>query len=91
MQRISQSGAQDNIDLKDTWFTPDLEEDPIENPTHVPIVTPESKVSEGESVSEVIKHPFSEGVQNTSNLAKVCFAQQSSNVTSGMPYCEGQT
>ena len=25
---ISKSGAPDNIDLKDTWFTPNLEEDP---------------------------------------------------------------
>ena len=90
MQRISQSGTQDNIDLKDTWFTPDLEEYPIENPTHVLRFTPESPVREGESVSEVIKHPVSKGAQNTSNLLKVCFAQQSFNMPSGMPYCEGE-
>ena len=88
VQRISQSGAQENIDLKDTWFTTDIEEDPIENPTHIPRVTPEIPVSKGASVSEVIKHPASKGVQNTSNLPKVCFSQQSSNVTISMPYIE---
>ena len=73
VQHISQSGAQENIDLKYTWFTPYLEEYPIETPTHVPRVTPESPVSEGASVSEVIKRPVSEGVQNTSNLPKFNF------------------
>ena len=42
LQRSSQSGATENIDLKDTWFTPDLEEDHRETPTHVPRVTPEN-------------------------------------------------
>ena len=84
VQHISQSGSQDNIDLKDTWFTPYIKEDPIENPTDDPRVTPEITVSEGVLVSEVIKHPFSKGVQKTSNLPKVRFAQQSSNVTSSM-------
>ena len=76
MQHISQSGSQENIDLKDTWFNSDLKKDHIKTPTHVPRVTPESPVSKGASVSKVIKHPVSEGVQNTSNLPKVCFAQQ---------------
>ena len=40
VQNISQSSAPDNIDLKDNWFTIDLEKDTRENPTHVPIVTP---------------------------------------------------
>ena len=40
VQGIPQSCAQENIELKDTWLTPDLEEDPIETPTHVPIFTP---------------------------------------------------
>ena len=40
VQRISESGAPDNNDLKDTWFTPDIEEDPRENLTQVPKVTP---------------------------------------------------
>ena len=35
-------GAPYNIDLKDTWFTLDLEEAPSETPTHVPRVTPEN-------------------------------------------------
>ena len=68
VQRRSQSGAQDNIDLKDTCFTPDLEEYPIKTPNHVPIVTLEIPVVEGASVSEAIKRPVSERVQNTSNL-----------------------
>ena len=87
VQRISQIGAQENIDLKDTCFNPDFEEDPIKNPTRVPKVTPETPVSKGSSVSEVIKHPVFDGVQNTSNLQNVCFAKQSSNVTSGMSSC----
>ena len=90
VQHISKSGSQENIDLRDTWFTPDLEENPIETPTHVPRVTPESLVSEGAPVSEVIKHPVSERVQNISNLSKVCFAKQSYNLTSGMPSSEGE-
>ena len=69
LQWRSKSGAQENIDLKDNCFTLDLEEDTIETPTHVPRVTPESPVSEGESVSEVIKRPISEGVQDISNFS----------------------
>ena len=38
VQRRSQSGALDNIDLGNTWFTPDIEEDPIETPIHEPSV-----------------------------------------------------
>ena len=38
----SQSGAQENIDLMDTWFTPDLEEYPSKNPTHELIVALEN-------------------------------------------------
>ena len=42
VQRISQIGALDNIDLKDNWFTPDIDEDPSKNPSHEPIVTQEN-------------------------------------------------
>ena len=35
IQRISQSGAPDNIYFKDTWFTPDIEEYPRETPSCV--------------------------------------------------------
>ena len=45
-------------------------------------------VNKGVSVSEVIKRKVSEGILYISNLPKVYFAQQLSNVTSGMPYCE---
>ena len=38
MQHIPQSGATENIDLKDTWFNPDLEEYTRENPRHEPSV-----------------------------------------------------
>ena len=40
VQRRSESGAPDNNDLKDTWFTPYIEEYPRETPTQVPKVTP---------------------------------------------------
>ena len=40
VQRRSESGAPDNNYPKDTWFTPDIEEDPRENLTQVPKVTP---------------------------------------------------
>ena len=42
---ISQSVALDYIDLKDTWFTPDLEEDPSGNPNRVPRVAPENNIN----------------------------------------------
>ena len=42
VQRISQSGSQENIDLKDTWFTPDLEEDPRKPPSQELSVAPEN-------------------------------------------------
>ena len=35
LQLRPQSVAQNNIDLKDTWFTPNNEEDPIKTPAHV--------------------------------------------------------
>ena len=40
VQCSSKSGALDNIDFKDTWFTRDIEEYPIKAPTHVPRVLP---------------------------------------------------
>ena len=40
VQFSSQSGEPENIDLNDTWFTTDLEEDPQENPTNMPIFAP---------------------------------------------------
>ena len=42
VQRISQIGTPDNIDLKDTWFTTDLEEYPIESPSHEPSIASEN-------------------------------------------------
>ena len=44
----------------------------------------------GLTVSEVIKCLDSEVFQNTSNLNKVCFTQQSSNSPSGIPSREGE-
>ena len=38
VQLISQKGAPNNIDLKDTLFTPDIEEYPRKTPTRVPKV-----------------------------------------------------
>ena len=42
VQCSSQSSAMDNIDLKDTWFTPDIKEDTIETPRHKLRVVPEN-------------------------------------------------
>ena len=39
---------------------------------------------------EVIEPPASEGVWNTSNSKKLRFTQQLSNVSSGIPSCEGE-
>ena len=47
--------------------------------------TQESPAREGEPVSKVTIRLVSEGVQNTSNLNKFIFAQQSSNSPSGIP------
>ena len=67
VQSSSQSVVLENIDFKDTWFNPDLEEDTIKNSGHVPRVAPdnnrntlislhiqESTVSERVHFSEVI-------------------------------------
>ena len=50
----------------------------------------ESMVSKGSSVSEAIWRPIFKGVQNTSNLPKFHFDQQSSNVPSGIPSHKGE-
>ena len=42
VQHSAQSSATENIDLKDTWFTPDIEEYPRETPSHDPSVDPEN-------------------------------------------------
>ena len=63
LQHRSKSGAPDNSDLKDNWFTPDLEEYPRENPNHdssVPHVQ-ESPTSKRSSVFEVIELTASKG------------------------------
>ena len=40
VHHISQSGAPENMHIKDNWFTPDLEEDPIKTSRHkVSVVT----------------------------------------------------
>ena len=43
VQHISQSGALDNIDLNDSWFTPDLEECPSKTPRHIPSIAAENR------------------------------------------------
>ena len=82
VQCSSQIISPENIDLKDTWFTPDLEEDPRKTPIHEPSVAPDNNnnmiaplqyvphlreipVIKGAPVSELIKYPSSEVVQNT--------------------------
>ena len=42
VQHRSQSGAPDNTDLKDTWFTPYLDEYLSEIPSHELIVAPDN-------------------------------------------------
>ena len=42
VQRSLQIGAPQNIELRETWFTPYLEEDPSENPNNEPRVFPEN-------------------------------------------------
>ena len=107
VQLSSQIEASENIYLKDTWFTPDLDENLSKTPSHDLSVAPgnnnntlmpshyilhtqESMASKRSPFSEMIDHTASKGVRNTSNVKKVCFAQQSSNTPSGMPYHEGK-
>ena len=45
VQRISKICSLDIIGLKETWFTPYIEEDPRETPTHVLIVTPDNNLN----------------------------------------------
>ena len=40
LQRISQSISPENIDLKDAWLTPDIEEDPIKTTSRETSVAP---------------------------------------------------
>ena len=54
VQQRPKSGAQDNIDLKDNWFTPDLEEDTIDTPSHEPIVSPENNNSMLKSLQSIL-------------------------------------
>ena len=50
----SKNGAPENIDLKDNWFTPDLEEDTIDTPSHEPIVSPENNNSTLKSLQSIL-------------------------------------
>ena len=45
LQRISQNVEPENIELKEAWFAPDLEEDPRETPSHDPSVTPKNNTN----------------------------------------------
>ena len=45
VQIISKRVAPDNIDLKDTWFTPDIEEDIRKNLRNEARVYPENKIN----------------------------------------------
>ena len=44
MQRSSQIGALDNIDIKKNWVTPDIKEYTSETPSHEVIVTPDNNL-----------------------------------------------
>ena len=79
MQCFSQSGATDNIDLKDTWFTTDIEEHPRETPIQKTSIPPENNnqpqskpahtkiipVGEGVLTSELNEHPVSGEIGST--------------------------
>ena len=61
MQHRSQIGATENIELKDTWFTPDIEENTCKTPTHVPRVAPlnnKNMVASLQPVQQVQESPF---------------------------------
>ena len=65
VQHISQSGATYNIDLKDNWFTLDLEEDYSKTSTHVPRIKPENNrntITPSQPVKQVQKSPVREGL-----------------------------
>ena len=64
MQNSSKSSSPDNIDLKDTWITPDLEEDARETTTHIPRVSSENNknmITSSQSVQQVQEISVSEG------------------------------
>ena len=64
MQHSLQSGSTEYIDLRETWFTPDVEEYPIKTPAHVPIVTPENNIyliTLSQSTQQVQESEFNKG------------------------------
>ena len=64
MKRSSHRGTPEDIDLKDTWFAPDPEEDPRETPSHDPIVAPENNnkiITTSQSKPHVQEIPAREG------------------------------
>ena len=86
MQLISKIGSPENIDLKDTWFTPNIEEDTRKNPRHEPIIARENKKqhqsklyvqespeNKGEYASALHERLVSEGVRNTPQFKKSGF------------------
>ena len=105
MQLSSQSSALENIDLKDNWFTPDLEEDPRKTPSHKMIVAPGNNnkiITSSQSEPHVQEIPTSKGASvsevherpaskgfRNTSNLKSFFSQQSSNTPSGIKYRKG--
>ena len=106
VQRSSQRVSTENIGLKDTWFTLNIEKYPSKTPVQEPSAIPVNNnktltLSQSEphvhksparkGASEFHKCPTSDGVQSTSNFWKVRFSQQSSNTPSGILSSKGDT
>ena len=58
LQRISQGGASENIDLKYSWFSLDLEEYAIKTPSHEPRFAPENNKN---MIQQIQESPDSKG------------------------------
>ena len=64
VQLRSQISSSKNIDLKDTWFTPDLDEDPSKTSNQEPSVAPENSnntITLSQSVPHLQERTASEG------------------------------
>ena len=64
MQRSSQSGASENISLKDSWLTTDLDEDPRKTPSHDTSVSLENNnimLTLSQSIPHVQENPSRKG------------------------------
>ena len=92
MQHISQSGSSENIDRKDTWFTPDLDEVPRETPTHVSRVAPENNinmVTSSQPVHQLQESPDRKG-ESVYELTKLPVSERVLNTSNLPKFCFDQ-